>query len=86
MDWGLAVVGHDQRREVKSRRPVMLDGREAMDVETWNRLDRTNPQRVFLVADEGDLPALHTVRMASTDSLAACDAIRDSLHFVSARR
>lgn len=86
IDWGLAAVGHDQRRDVKSRRTVTIDGREAMDIETWNRLDHTNPQRIFFVTDDGDLLALHTVRMAFEDSLAAFDAIRDSLHFVSARR
>lgn len=86
IDWGLAAVGHDQRRDVKSRRAVTIDGREAMDIETWNRLDHTNPQRIFFVRDDGDLLALHTVGMAFQDSLAAFDAIRDSLHFVSARR
>ena len=86
VDWGLAEVGHDERREVKSRRPVTLDGREAFDIETWNRLDHTNLQKIFLVIDEGDLLALHTVRMALGDTLAAFDAIRDSLHFVSAKR
>jgi hypothetical protein len=90
IDWGLAAVGadvgHDQRREVKSRRTIMLDGREAVDIETWNRLDHTNPQGIFFVDDDGELLALHTERMALADSLAAFDAIRDSLHFVSARR
>jgi hypothetical protein len=89
IEWGLAevgaAVGPDQRREVKSRRTVMIDGREAVDIETRNRLDHTNPQRILFVIDEGDLLALHTVRMAFADSLAAFDAIRDSLHFVSAR-
>jgi hypothetical protein len=87
VDWGLvqlgAGVGHDQRRELKSRRTVMLDGREAVDIETWNRLDHTNPQRIFFVDDDGELLALHTERMAFEDTLAAFDAIRDSLHFVS---
>jgi hypothetical protein len=90
IDWGLAAVGadvgHDQRREVKSRRTVMLEGREAVDIETWQRLDHTNPQRIFFVDDDGELLALHTERMALADSRAAFDAIRDSLHFVSARR
>jgi hypothetical protein len=90
IDWGLAAVGaavgHDQGREVKSRHPVTIDGREAMDIETWSRLDHANPQRIVFVSDDGDLLALHTVRMAFADSLAAFDAIRDSLHFVSARR
>ena len=87
IDWGLAQlgagVGHDQRREVRSRRTVMVEGREAVDIETWNRLDHTNPQRIFFVDDEGELLALHTERMAFADTLAAFDAIRDSLHFVS---
>ena len=90
IDWGLAAVGagvgHDQGREVKSRRAVTVDGREAMDIETWSRLDHANPQRIFLVQDDGDLLALQTVRMAFADTLAAFDAIRDSLHFVSAKR
>jgi len=86
IDWGLAEVGHNQRREVKSRRMVMLDGREAVGIETWNRLDHTNSQRIFFVDDGGELLALHTVGMAFDDTLAAFDAIRDSLHFVSARR
>lgn len=81
IDWGLTEVGHNERREVKSRRTIMLDGREAVNVETWNRLDHTNPQRFFFVDDEGELLALHTERMAFSDSLAAFDAIRDSLHF-----
>ena len=86
IDWGLAQVGHNQRREEKSRRAVMLDGREGMDVETWHRLDHSNPQRIFFVEDDGDLLALHTVGMAFEDSLAAFGVIRDSLHFVSALR
>ena len=31
IDWGLTEVGHNQRGEEKSRRTVMLDGREAVD-------------------------------------------------------
>ena len=87
IDWGLAAVdagvGHDGRREVKSRRTVMVDGREAVDIETWNRLDHANPQRLFFVDNDGELLALYTERMALKDTLAAFDAIRDSLHFVS---
>jgi hypothetical protein len=90
MEWGLAAVdaevGHDQRREVKSRRTVTIDGRDAVDVETWNRLDHTNPQRILFVRNDGDLLALHTAGMALDDTLAAFDAIRGSLHFVSGRR
>jgi hypothetical protein len=85
VDWGLAKldagVGRNQGREVKSRGPVTVDSREAVDIETWSRLDHGNPQRFFLINDDGSLLALHTVRMAFADTLAAFDAIRDSLHF-----
>ena len=85
IDWGLASVdagvGHDQRREVRFRRTVTVDGREMVDIETWNRLDHTNPQRILFVPDDGELLALQTVGMASADSLAAFEAIRNSLHF-----
>ena len=84
-DWVLAEldagVGHDQRREVRWRRTMTIDGRDAMDIETWNRLDHTTPQRVFFVADDGDLLALETVGMAFADSMAAFEAIRNSIHF-----
>jgi len=90
IDWGLAElgaeIGPDKRRELKSRRSVTIDGREAFDIETWNRLDHTNPQRILFVKDDGDLLALHTERMTLEDTLTAFDAIRDSLHFVSALR
>ena len=89
-DWGLAQVragvGHDERREVKSRRTTAIDGREAIDIETWNRLDHTNPQRILLVRADDDVLALHTEGMALQASLTAFDAIRDSIHFVSVRR
>ena len=90
IDWGLAAVdagvGHDQRREVRWRHKVTIDGREAVDIETWNRLDHANPQRIFFVSEDGDLLALQTVGMAFADSHAAFETIRNSLHFVSTRR
>ena len=90
IDWGLAEigagVGYNQRREVRWRRKVTIDGREGADIESWNRLDHSNPQRIFFVTDDGDLLVLQTVGMALADSMAAFEAIRNSLHFVSARR
>jgi len=86
VEWGLTALGHDQRSEIKSRHVSTLDGREAVDIETWNRLDHSNPGRIFLVSDDGDVLALQTVRMAFEDSLAAFDTIRGSLHFASDRR
>jgi hypothetical protein len=90
IDWGLAAigadVGHDQQREVKSRRTFTIDGRDATEIETWNRLDHANPQRMLFVSDHGDLLALHIERMAFEETLAAFDAIRDSLHLVRTQR
>jgi hypothetical protein len=83
MSWGLAAVGEavgrDLRREIKSRRTIMIDGRPATEIETWNRLDHTNPARILLVPDDGAVLALYTERMALEESLAAFDAIRDSI-------
>ena len=80
-----AGVGHDQQREIKSRREVSIDGRSGTDIETWSRLDHGNPQRFLLIRDGDDLLALRTERMAFADTLAAFDAIRDSLHFIGVR-
>src|SRR5262245_30110770 len=63
---GLAAVGHDQRRDVKSRREVALDGRDAEDIETWTRLSHTYPQRMLFVEDDGDLLVLYTPREGDT--------------------
>jgi hypothetical protein len=90
VDWGLAEVdaevGHDRRRQVKSRRTSTIDGYDAIDIETWNRLDHTNPRLILFVAADGDVLALHTEGMALQDSLTAFESIRHSLHFVSVRR
>jgi hypothetical protein len=84
VDWApaLASLHDEQRREVKSRRTITIDNHEAMDIETWNRLDHTWPQRVLLVRADDDLLALHTTRFADADTLKAFESIRDSLHFV----
>ena len=87
VEWALRALDHnDERSEVKSRNTSVIDGREAVDVETWNRLDHSNPRRILLVKDQDDVLALHTVRMALADTLAAFDALRTSFHFVSERR
>jgi hypothetical protein len=73
--------GDKERREVKSRTTILIDGHEAMEVETWSRLDHTYPQRLICIPAGDQLLALHTVRMADAETLEAFDAIRDSLHF-----
>jgi hypothetical protein len=52
-----------------------------MDIETWNRLDHTWPQRLVFVRVDDDVLALQTTRLADTDTVKAFESIRDSLHF-----
>jgi len=83
-DGGLKRLGHDQRRDVKSRQPLKVGGRDALDVETWNRLSHANPQRFLFIAHDGYLLALYTARQADAAALGAFASVRDSLHFAAA--
>jgi hypothetical protein len=88
-DWerALASLHDDRRREVKSRSPISIDNHEAMEIETWNRLDHAWPQRMLFVRADEDLLALQTTRLADAETVKAFESIRDSLHFsVSVRR
>jgi hypothetical protein len=83
-EWGLAALGgagSDQRREVRSRRTIAVDLYEAVDVETWNRLDHTWPQRLLFLRVDDDLFALHTPGRADAGTMTAFEAILGSLHF-----
>src|SRR5262249_3487753 len=89
LDWerALASLHDDQRRELKSRRTIAIDNHEAQDIETWNRLDHTWPQRLLFVRIDDDLLALYTTRLADAETVKAFESLRDSLHFsTSARR
>jgi len=80
-DAGLKALGHDQRRDVKSRQALKVGGRDALDVETWNRLSHANPQRFLFIAHDGYLLTLYTARQADAEALTAFVSVRDSLHF-----
>jgi hypothetical protein len=88
VEWepALASLHDDRRREVKSRRAITIENHAAVDIETWNRLDHTWPQRLLFVRADDDLLALQTTGLADADTVKAFESIRDSLHFVSARR
>ena len=83
-DAGLKALGHDQRRDVKSRQALKVGGRDALDVETWNRLSHANPQRFLFIAHDGYLLALYTAGQADAEMLSAFASVRDSLHFAAA--
>ena len=85
-DPALASLHDDERRQVKSRRVFKIDDHEAMEVETWNRLDHAWPLRLLFVRVDDDLIALYTPTRGDPETLRAFDAIRDSLHFAASAR
>lgn len=80
-DAGLAVLGHDARRDVKARAPVSVGGNDALDVETWNRLAHTSPRRFVFVRNDDFLLALYTETDVDADAAKEFVAVRDSLQF-----
>jgi hypothetical protein len=80
-DASLAKLGHDARRDVKSRITATIDGRDALDVETWNRLSHATPQRLLFVLNDGYLLAFYTGQGADTDAMTAFETMRAGLHF-----
>ena len=80
-DAGLAALGHDQRRDVRSREATKVGGRDALLVDTWNRLSHTGLQRLLFVPNDGYLFALYTAPQADAESAAAFDSVRASLQF-----
>jgi len=81
VDAGLASLGHDSRRDVKSRGEYVIDGRPAQDVETWNRLTHDYPQRLLFVLNDGYLLVLAADQGAGGDVVKAFERMRASLHF-----
>jgi hypothetical protein len=86
VDAALASLQDERRRDVKSRRLFLIENREAVEIETWNRLDHTWPQRLLFVRAGDDLLALHTPRLADPETTTAFAALRESLHFVVSER
>ena len=77
----LAELGHDQRRDIKSRTSLRIDGRDALDLATWTRQSHEGPQRLLLVLNDGYLLALSTRQSADPEAARAFDSFRDGLHF-----
>jgi len=81
-DDALKLLGHDQRREVKSRQALRVDGREAMEVETWMALTHGDPARFLVVINDGRTLALHCSRCDDD----AFERVAKSLHFAAGSR
>lgn len=81
---GLAVLGHDERRDVRASEPVAVAGGDALDVQTWNRLAHTSPRRFVFVRNDDFLLVLYTAADADGDAATAFTAVRDSLQLLPA--
>jgi hypothetical protein len=77
----LAKLGHDQRRDIEFRRPLLFDGREAEEIGTWQRATHTMPQRLLFVLDDGAVLAIASEPLGGEESLSGYEAIRGSLQF-----
>jgi hypothetical protein len=51
----LERIGHDQRRDVAEQRAMAVDGRGALLIDTWDRLNHTGRFRHVFVLNEGNL-------------------------------
>ena len=82
VDGALRAMGEDQRRSVASQVVLRQEGREAVIVETWNRLSHEDRRRFALVRDAGYLLVLRTERGPWLASRAAFDRVQGSLRVV----
>jgi len=81
----LADLGHDERRSVAEREPVLIDDREGMWVDTWDRLSHDHRQRFLFVVSEGHLLVVHTDLGAFPEMEGALGELGRSLEFRSDR-
>lgn len=80
-DAALADLGHDERRSVAERRPVLVDDREGLWVDTWDRLSHDYRQRFLFLVNEGHLLVVR-MGLGSFDEMEGpLDALGASLVF-----
>ena len=80
----LPKLGHNDRRDIEFRRPLVIDGREVEEIGTWQRLNHSMPQRFLFVLNGGAVFALYSEPLGGEESLSGYEAIRQSLHFAGA--
>ena len=68
-------------REIKSRWVIQIDGRQAVEMETWDKVDHSFPERMLLIREDRDVIAMSTFGTVDADMLKAFTAIRDSIRF-----
>lgn len=83
IDDALATMGEDQRRRVAWRQRRMVSGRDAVVIQTWNRLSHDHPRRFALIMDSGRLLVLRTEQGPWQPALVAFDPVLRSLRVTS---
>lgn len=78
----LKNLREDDRREIASRDSLLIDGREARALATWDLVSHQYPKHFLFVMNERSLLALHTAqgRLELMDSV--FEGLRNSLAFV----
>ena len=71
-------------REIAERNPVELDGRQAIRVETWDRLSHDHRQSFLFVLNEGNLFVLRMEMGKYAEMKPAFETLAGSLEFHSA--
>ncbi|HEU4887101.1 MAG TPA: hypothetical protein VFV49_04380 [Thermoanaerobaculia bacterium] len=82
VDDALPRLGHDQRREVKSREATEVAGREVMVVETWMTLTHADPRCLLVAVNAGRVLALRCDRCEG-EAFDAFERLAASLQFPS---
>lgn len=79
----LRTIGHDpKRREVASRTPTQIGGRDALAVDTWEPLSHAYRERFYFVLNAGRLLVAAPVMGRHEDTKAPLEALVRSIRFV----
>jgi hypothetical protein len=80
-DAALQDLGEDERRGVAAQRPVLIDDREALWIDTWDRLSHLYPKRFLFLVNEGHLLVVYGKLGALAEMEGPLDALAGSLRF-----
>jgi hypothetical protein len=78
-DVALRVFGHDQRREIANKTHRQVGGREALVIDTWDRLSHEDRKRYVLAINEGSLLLAATEQGVFAEVEEAFDALVASI-------
>ena len=81
IDWALPGMGHDTRQEIARRRPTVIDGHEALWIDTWDRLSHGHRRRYLFLVNDGHLLVVRSARGELGPMEEPLHAVADSLRF-----